>query len=682
MGDMYTNPPQSRNEAILRAMIDGTEYTDPPQSRIEDLLIELKETIESGGSKIKLADVSGAAVALSFNTASLTWTDPEDIIVSGSTLAKWKGTKVLRKVGSAPEDINDGTLVVDSTVKNQYSSSGFTDTNLEYGTMYYYRWFPYTEEGMVTDGTSISCTPVRTKITTVPTQDGTLTYDGTEQTASFNDYDSDKMTVTGNTGMNAGSYTAQFTPKDGYCWDDDSLTAKDVTWTIDKATGVISLSESSVSLNAQTLYADITITPTGDGELSVASDDTSVATVSAIQNNVFRVSADEAGSATVTVSMAASANYTSASATLSVSVVYAHIYGAEWDGTSSPAWTRTDEAENFTDPNPYYSGMSGTPSSPFDNLMPWSGMTIVEDADAGTLVRIPKFWFKWTLDGDKMKLQIADGEVDGFSVSPAHMDRGDGQGERDIVYIGRYHVDSQYKSTTNVVPVVSVGLSTARSGIHNIGSEYWTMDFAMYWTIAMLYIVEFANWNTQEKIGYGGLKAGLTEKKNGGTDAMPYHTGTAEQTRDTYGYVQYRNIENLWGLFQDFIDGVFHKSDSYDTYCILNPNDFSDVENGIFIGRLPQGDTQVCLKGFMQPSVQGFEWALLPAGHVNDQTFSTYVCDYTYAFSGTKFKFGSDTSNANYNSQSVGLFKISAGSSGESASGTCSARTMRLPNNS
>lgn len=50
MGDIYTNPPQSRNEAILRATIDGTEYTDPPESRIEDLLLELKETIEEGGS--------------------------------------------------------------------------------------------------------------------------------------------------------------------------------------------------------------------------------------------------------------------------------------------------------------------------------------------------------------------------------------------------------------------------------------------------------------------------------------------------------------------------------------------------------------------------------------------------------------------------------------------------------
>ena len=50
MGDVYTNPPQSRNEAILRATIDGTEYTDPPQSRIEDLLLKLKEAIEGGGT--------------------------------------------------------------------------------------------------------------------------------------------------------------------------------------------------------------------------------------------------------------------------------------------------------------------------------------------------------------------------------------------------------------------------------------------------------------------------------------------------------------------------------------------------------------------------------------------------------------------------------------------------------
>ena len=49
MSDIYTDPPQSRNEAIIKSTIDGTQYTDPPQSRMEDLLLELKETIEQGG---------------------------------------------------------------------------------------------------------------------------------------------------------------------------------------------------------------------------------------------------------------------------------------------------------------------------------------------------------------------------------------------------------------------------------------------------------------------------------------------------------------------------------------------------------------------------------------------------------------------------------------------------------
>lgn len=48
-GIQYTNPPQSRNEAIIEATIEGTEYTNPPQSRMEALLLELKEVIEGGG---------------------------------------------------------------------------------------------------------------------------------------------------------------------------------------------------------------------------------------------------------------------------------------------------------------------------------------------------------------------------------------------------------------------------------------------------------------------------------------------------------------------------------------------------------------------------------------------------------------------------------------------------------
>ena len=55
---------------------------------------------------------------------------------------------------------------------------------------------------------------------------------------------------------------------------------------------------------------------------------------------------------------------------------------------------------------------------------------VKESRTGGVMVKIPKFWFKWTKSGSTLKLQIADKAADGFSVSPAHMDRGDGKGER------------------------------------------------------------------------------------------------------------------------------------------------------------------------------------------------------------------------------------------------------------
>ena len=274
-------------------------------------------------SKVKLDDVSGETVVVTANEATFTWTDPNDKEIGGSVVATWSGTKLVRKLGSAPTSITDGTVVLDSKVRNQYSSTGYTDSNLGYDSVYYYRFFPYTTEDAVTDGATLIVTPTRTVIQNVPSQSGTLTYDGTEQTAVFSNFDSSQLTVTGNTGTNAGSYTAQFTPKNGYCWSDTTTTAKSVTWSIGKATGSVSVSSSSVSLDTSTLYADITITAIGDGALSVASDDTSVATVGSITNNVFRISAEDAGSATVTVTMVDGSNYTGGSATVEVSVVYA-----------------------------------------------------------------------------------------------------------------------------------------------------------------------------------------------------------------------------------------------------------------------------------------------------------------------------------------------------------------------
>ena len=269
-----------------------------------------------------------------------------------------------------------------------------------------------------------------------------------------------------------------------------------------------------------------------------------------------------------------------------ITLAYVHIYGVLWDGTSSTVLSRTNDAQDFTDPVPAVNNGNG--SSPFDTLQPWAGMTRETDSAAGELVKIPKYWYKWTKSGNTVALQIADKEVEGFSVSPAHCDRGDGHGERGVVYVGRYHCHtSNWKSQTGGKPKADITRSSARSSIHNLGSTIWQWDWAMDWTIKMLYLVEYADWNSQTKIGYGCGNNSSTENM-GQTDGMTYHTGTKQSSRTTYGVgVQYRHIEGLWDNVYDWVDGCYYNGNGLN--IILNPNNFSDSSGGTSIGTPSNG---------------------------------------------------------------------------------------------
>lgn len=260
----------------------------------------------------------------------------------------------------------------------------------------------------------------------------------------------------------------------------------------------------------------------------------------------------------------------------------APVYGIDFTNMATTSkCTRTDDATNFADPNPAVAG--GTGSSPFDNIMPWSGMVRSTDPNAGEVVAIPKFYFKWETDGTKATgLKISMEKKPGFSTSPSHMDRGDGKGERDVIYVGRYHSCDTNKSTTGQIPKTKITRSNARTAVHSLGSNVWSFDFATRVTIWMLYLVEFADWNSQAKIGYGCGNNSSTENV-GASDSMQYHTGTMQADRTIGGVgVQYRYIEGLWDNVYDWMDGCYYSADGMSV--ILNPNNFSDTENGTVIG--------------------------------------------------------------------------------------------------
>ena len=478
----------------------------------------------------------------------------------------------------------------------------------------------YTEREY-TRTTTFNVTVERQTISAVPSQSGTLTYTGSALSPSWTGYDSTKMTIGGDTvKTDAGSYNATFTPTANYRWSDGTTTAKTVAWSIGKAAGSLSLSPTSITVDTENPTATFTITRAGNGTISISNNATGICTAT-LSGNVVTVTGLASGSATITVNVAEGSNHEAPSSkTLPVTVNFVHIYGVEWDGTSTTLWSRTDDAAGFVNPSPAVNNGSG--SSPFDNLLPWSGMVKETDSTAGVLVKIPKFWYKWTTNGSKLKLQIADMAADGFSVSPAHMDRGDGKGERDYVYIGRYHCASGYKSTTGAAQQTDITRSTARTGIHNLGSTYWQMDYAMRVTVWMLYLVEFADWNSQKVIGYG-CSAGGSKVNNGQTDGMSYHTGTTAANRTTYGYTQYRNIEGLWDNVYDWMDGCYYNGNGLN--IIVNPANFSDSSNGIVAGSMPSGGYPNAMK---ISAVSGLGWVLMPSSTGGSD--STYVPDSWY----------------------------------------------------
>ena len=345
------------------------------------------------------------------------------------------------------------------------------------------------------------------------------------------------------------------------------------------------------------------------------------------------------------------------------------IYGVEWDKTSTTKLSRTNDAALFEDPVPYMAGATSY-GSPFDNLYPWSKIEIVEDANAGTLVAIPKYWFRWTDTDGMLRLEIANYAAEGFAVSPAHRDRGDGKGERDVVYIGRYHCSiDNFKSETGVKPKTSMTRANFRTNIHNLGDTIYQNDFAMFWTIRMLYLVEYSDWDSQNVIGYGCGNGSSTDVM-GYTDSMPYHTGTTQSSRTAYGLgTQYRYIEGLWDNVCDWCDGIYFSKAN--VYAIMNPNNFSDTANGTLAGTRPTSSNYI---KWGISTTDGFDWFLYPA--TTGGGSSTYIPDNcVYNSSGVVLYVG----GGYYKYTIYGLFCLNGCYSASGSSGSVGSRLMVLP---
>ena len=100
--------------------------------------------------KIKLGKVTDLVIKNEDKRITIWWNDPKDIILGDIAFAIWKCTKLVVNEEHYPQNEKDGTILLEETVKNQYSKNGYTVSNLENGHTYYFCLFPCTDDNIYT----------------------------------------------------------------------------------------------------------------------------------------------------------------------------------------------------------------------------------------------------------------------------------------------------------------------------------------------------------------------------------------------------------------------------------------------------------------------------------------------------------------------------------------------------
>lgn len=537
-------------------------------------------------------------------------------------------------------------------------------------------------------------------IPVVPTQSGSLTYKPyTLQTVAWKNYDPDQLTIGGSVkGTNAGTYTATFTPKPGYQWWDGTTETKNATWTIGRAPLVVSFSPRSgpgspLVLGANNKTAVVSVQTNAESTTFFIESQQSKEYISTnvdVDSGTITISALKstnrlaANSTVFYVHISAGSNYTSSAQGYYVRVEsLTSVFGVSWDSSQpSTALTRLTKANDpnklvtvdiTTEPVPAVGTGSG--SSPFDKYMPWMEMEEYNiEAETGmrtkkgnsnftrtqptkpVLVKIPEFYYKVEKSGTIFRYYVADGPVDGLSLHP-------GSGDN---YLGRYEAGEASSGTMGLIlasysgttPSVSKTRSTFRDYARNMASGFQLRDIAAWCAYDLLYLVEYADFNSQAKIGQG-IVNDTAAHKTGETDVMVYHTGRAAGT-DGKTAVQYRGIENPWGNVSEFIDGINILTQV--AFICTEPESYADDTNDNYKSCGFTTPDSGFIKELGFSSV--FPWALLPDISGGGSS-TTYIPDFVYSGLGERvLNVGGHITSE----QEAGLFFFHAGvySSGKS----------------
>ena len=564
------------------------------QSKLQAKNGENWDDISTGGGNSGLApaDISGLVATAGNKEVTIVWSDPADSVIDGVTVSKWAGSKLVRKEGAYPTDVTDGILLVDNKIRDTYKTTGYIDTGLTNGTTYYYAVFPYSDTGAVNKDEA-------NRISTVPT-----TYP-----------------LPACTGISASSGNTQIT----VCWSDPLDVEGKVTWAGSKL--VRKQGSYPTSVTDGTLLVDNT---TRDKYKTTGYIDTGLINGTTYYYMIFPYSTT--GEITVNT-----ANQVSSSPQAYTK------FGVIWHYTqSSPVCERIDDSINYsaTATNGATAGVSDFDGKPIYKDIKVCNVVnravVAYEGDAGfkrdgtngdVMVEIPKFYYKVTDDGTNRTYEISNTALDGFNVAPRHAPCDDFPNGLNKIYVGAYEVSAAYKSISGAAPLVSETLPAFRTGFTGRGAGYHMMDWATQFEIQILYLVEFATWNSQLVVGNGNVST-TAAIATGGSDSVTGLTGCSDMSSSALA-VKYRGMENLWGNVLEWRDGI--NFDDSTIYICINPSKYaSDTATNY----TKLGYTKAASNGYI--SALGVDtsmpWAQISTGVAG--SVSTYLCDYYWQNSG------------------------------------------------
>ena len=205
----------------------------------------------------------------------------------------------------------------------------------------------------------------------------------------------------------------------------------------------------------------------------------------------------------------------------------------------------------------------------FDSIYPWSDIitynydttneTITayygddnfkfDGSNGEVLTKIPEFYYKRYQEVDSSDnntyeyIYITNVATEGYTKSEEFS-------------VGRYLMSYQNtsipRSRNGVKPITSVNLESARAYATTIGTNFCLLDYH-YFLLQLLYLVEYADYNSQDKLG-NGIQSGSTTYTLGGCDSLGMKSGCLSNNGTSA--VIYRGIEDIFGHTFQTLDGI------------------------------------------------------------------------------------------------------------------------------